>query len=219
MKKTNTPLEETTELKDANGNTISINPEPENDSLKDDNLVDKKTLKKYRIHWYHRIPYPVRALLIKYWFFGLNYFLFQMGLGSLDFFRGDATNTFAVSTLMLIFVSGFALGVFNDIFVYNILDVIEDEPGSKQPFVIFKSKKVYSLFINVIFGLIVGFLGTYLCGVLSQLVDPNLESFWFREPLSAALVMFIVDGAFVGLKDLIVMIIRHFRGNHTVYDD
>lgn len=219
MKKTNTPLEETTELKDENGNTVSINPEPEKDSLKDDNLVDKKILKKYKVHWYHRIPYPVRALLIKYWFFGLNYFLFQMGLGSIDFFRASTTNTFAVSTLLLVFVSGFALGVFNDIFVYNILDVIEDVPGSKEPYVFFKSKKVYSLFINVFYGLVVGFLSMYLCGLLSQLVDPALESFWFREPLTAALVMFIVDGAFIGLKNLAVMIFRHFRPKETVYDD
>ena len=121
MKKTNTPLEETTELKDENGNTVSINPEPEKDSLKDDNLVDKKILKKYKVHWYHRIPYPVRALLIKYWFFGLNYFLFQMGLGSIDFFRASTTNTFAVSTLLLIFVSGFAAwDIFDDI--QNVID-------------------------------------------------------------------------------------------------
>jgi hypothetical protein len=66
---------------------------------------------------------------------------------------------------------------------------------------------------------VVGFLSMYLCGLLSQLVDPALESFWFREPLTAALVMFIVDGAFIGLKNLVVMIFRHFRPKETVYDD
>jgi hypothetical protein len=198
-------------LKDENGNQVVINGEKE-DSKED--LVDKKTLKKYRVHWYQRIPYPVRAEFIKYWFFGLNYFLFDMGIGSLEFFRGSTTDMLAYSTLILFLISGFALGVFNDIFLYNILDVIEDYPKQKQPFVIFKSKKIYSLFINIVYGIVVVFLSRWLSGLIALAIDPQLTSSWgwFREPFTCALVMFVVDGAFIGVKNLIVLLVRRIKG-------
>ena len=65
------------------------------------------------------VPYPVKALLIKYWFFGLNYFLFQRGLGSLFAQLTDK------NSLYLRIISSFALGVFNDFLVYPILDTIQ----------------------------------------------------------------------------------------------
>ncbi len=201
------------QLKDENGNPISMNPDANNGQK--ENLVDKKTLKKYKVHWYQRIPYPVRALFIKYWFFGLNYFLFEMGLGSISIFRESTGDTFAAASMILILISGLALGVFNDIFVYNILDVIEDYPGQKKPFVIFKSKKVYSLFINVIFGIVVAFLGRWLSGLIALAIDPELTNVWgwFREPLTCGLMMFIVDGALISIKNFIVYLYHHFKGD------
>ncbi len=201
------------QLKDENGNPISMNPDANNGQK--ENLVDKKTLKKYKVHWYQRIPYPVRALFIKYWFFGLNYFLFEMGLGSISIFRESTGDTFAAASMILILISGLALGVFNDIFVYNILDVIEDYPGQKKPFVIFKSKKVYSLFINVIFGIVVAFLGRLLSGLIALAIDPELTNVWgwFREPLTCGLMMFVVDGALISIKNFIVYLYHHFKGD------
>lgn len=188
-------------LKDEEGKDLYIN---------DEGLVDKKTLKKYKVHWYQKIPYPVRALFIKYWFFGLNYYLFEVGLGSIPYFREGTQSMTSLASFILMLISGFALGVFNDIFVYNILDVIEDYPHQKDPFVFFKSKKVYSLFINIAFGLVVGFLGIYLSGLLNLAIDPEGSSFWFREPFSCGLMMFLVDGGLIGIKDFLVLAYRHF---------
>lgn len=197
-------------LKDKNGKEIIINQ----DKATHDDLVDKKTLKKYRVHWYQKIPYPVRALFIKYWFFGLNYFLFDMGIGSLSFFsQSSTTDIFAYATLILFLISGFALGVFNDIFVYNILDVIEDRPKEKEPFVIFKSTKLYSLFINIVYGIIVVFISRWISGSIALAIDPELTNVWgwFREPLTCGLVMFVVDGAFIGIKNMIVLSVKKIK--------
>lgn len=188
------------ELKDKEGNIININSET---SLSGDDLVDKKTLKKYRIHWYQKIPYPVRALFIKYWFFGLNYFLFMVGIGSLSYFQ--STELFGFKSLLLMFICGFALGVFNDLFVYNILDVIEDYPLQSRRYMFFKSKKVYSLFINTLYGLILGMGSLLLCGILARVVYESTEiDFLFREPFTVALVEFLIDLVIVELKNLIV---------------
>lgn len=168
----------------------------------EEGLVDKKTLKKYRVHWYNRIPYPVKSLFIKYWFFGLVYFLFMNGLGSLEIFRSETL--FSVMTLVLILITGLAIGVFNDLLVYNILDVLEDYPGQKEDYVFFKSRKLYSIFINAVYGLVIGFCGIYLSGTLASLVDPSLSSLWFREPFTCGLVLFFVDFVFLLLKYLFV---------------
>lgn len=188
------------ELKDEEGNVININSTA---SSNGEDLVDKKTLKKYKIHWYQKIPYPVRALLIKYWFFGLNYFLFMVGLGSLSYFQN--TELFGFKSLLLMFICGFALGVFNDLFVYNILDVIEDYPSQSRRFVFFKSKKVYSLFINTFYGLVLGMGSLLLCGILARVVYESTEiDFLFREPFTVALVEFIIDLLIIEFKNLIV---------------
>lgn len=176
----------------------------------DDSIVDKKTLKKYKVHWYNKIPYPVKALFIKYWFFGLVYFLFMNGLGSLPVFRNESS--FTVMTLVLVLITGLAIGVFNDLLVYNILDVIEDFPGQKDLYVLYKSRKLVSLLINVFYGLVLGFLSLYLCALISSAIDPTLTSYWFREPFSAALVIFVLDAAFVGLKDLLARFVFR-KGN------
>ncbi len=175
-----------------------------NSEKEDDGIVDKKTLKQYKVHWYNKIPYPVKSLFIKYWFFGLIYFLFMNGLGSLEIFRSE-TN-FSSMTFVLIIITGLAIGVFNDLLVYNILDVIEDFPGQKDDYVIFKSRKIYSLFINIVYGVAVGFLGIFISGKFSELIDPTYSTFWFREPFTAGLMLFVVDGIFILIKDLI----KHF---------
>ncbi len=138
-----------------------------------------------------------------------------MGLGSISIFRESTGDTFAAASMILILISGIALGVFNDLFVYNILDVIEDYPGQKKPYVIFKSKKVYSLFINVIFGIVVAFLGRWLSGLIALAIDPELTNVWgwFREPLTCGLMMFVVDGALISIKNFIVYLYHYFRGD------
>lgn len=193
--------QESNKLIDDEGNEININPEVKKD-YKDEDLVDKKTLKKYRIHWYQKIPYPVRALLIKYWFFGLNYFLFQNGLGSLSFFREASQDLFALNTFILMIICGLAIGVFNDIFVYNILDTIEDYPGQSKDYVIYKSNKVISLLINTLYGLILGVVSLIICGLLSSLI--GTDSFWFREAFSVAVIEFLIDFLIIGIKNIFV---------------
>ena len=181
-------------------------------------LVDKKVLKKYQTHWYQKIPYPVRALLIKYWFFGLVYFLFEMGIGAIPYFRNDSSvSILAVNSIILMLITGLGLGVFNDLLLYNILDLIEDVPGEKRPYVLFKSKKIYSLFINSIYGVIVGFLSLYICGLIAKAISPTSETYFFREPLTCALIMFIVDYIFLSIKNLIVYIYKKYVKKITNY--
>lgn len=187
-----------------------------NQTIYNDNLtepiVNKKVLKKYRLHWYQKVPYPIRALFIKYWFFGLVYFLFEMGLGSIPYFS-QSTEIYAVPTLLLTFITGLACGVFNDFFVYNILEVIEDDPGERNPYIMYKSRKIYSMLINIVYGVVVVFVSIYLCGLIVIAMNPNTEGdtyYYFREPLTCGLMMFAIDYAFIFIKNLIVYIYKKY---------
>ena len=161
---------------------------------------------KKQLAWYNRIPFWVKAVIIKYWFFGLNYFLFEMGLGYL---LNDMT---AYSAWLLILIGSFAQGIFNDVLVYNILDAWENVPGEAKNWEFFKSKKLYSLFINIAYGLVWGFLTYYLCGIIATAIQTQwAESYFFQEPLSFAVIGFLIDGVFVLFKDSIVYLIQRRR--------
>ncbi len=164
---------------------------------------EEKKREKANRSFLARIPYPVKALFIKYWFFGLNYFLFQMGLGYL-FLQLTEQNS-----LYLRLISSFALGVFNDFLVYPILDTIQIYDGQGSPYWRCRGKHIYSFFVNVLYGFIVGALSWFICLKLYLLIaslDPS--TFFFREPFSFALVRFIVDGLFIFIKDIIIRLIK-----------
>lgn len=149
------------------------------------------------------VPYPVKALLIKYWFFGLNYFLFQMGLGSLFAQLTDK------NTLYLRIISSFALGVFNDFLVYPILDTIQIYDKEGRYYWMCRGKHIYSFFVNVVYGFLVGFLSWLICLKLYLLIASYFPyTYFFREPFSFALVRFLVDGFFLFIKNLIVYLVK-----------
>ena len=118
----------------------------------------------------------------------------------------------AYSAWLLILIGSFAQGIFNDVLVYNILDAWENVPGEAKNWEFFKSKKLYSLFINVAYGLLWGFLTYYLCGIIATAIQSQwAESYFFQEPLSFAVIGFLIDGVFVLFKDSIVYLIQRRR--------
>ncbi len=166
-------------------------------------LCNEKKKRRKSPSFLSTVPYPVKALLIKYWFFGLNYFLFQRGLGYL-FLELTKANS-----LYLRLISGFALGVFNDLLLYPILRVLEVSEGESFPYVFFTGKHVYSLLINVAYGRLIGFLSYLACLNLYNLIAASYpNTFFFREPFSYGLMAFLIDFAFLGLKNLCVYLIK-----------
>lgn len=194
---------------------ISMEKEPDKRKREEQDFKDKKGVfadsnayeeGKKQLAWYHRIPFFVKAVLIKYWFFGLNYFLFEMGLGYLF------PDMSAYSAWLLILIASLAQGVFNDILVYNILDAWENKPGEAKNYELFKSKKLYSLFINIVYGFVWGFITYYLCGTIATAIQHLWpQSYFFQEPLSFALIGFAVDAVFVSIKDGIVAFVEARR--------
>lgn len=161
-----------------------------------ENKVDKP-----KVSFLKKIPFSIKAILIKYWFYGMYYYFIIMGLGSLFL---DLTSE---NTLYLVIIFCLFAGICNDLLLNTILDVIENKPGESKKYIIFKKKKsVLSTLINLVYGFTWGFISMY---IPSLYVDLSETVSWIgREPFSFALIALGVDFIFVLLKDLIVYLVR-----------
>lgn len=153
----------------------------------------EKEIKEYqKPNFFSKIPYGVKAELIKYWFYGALFFFIGMGMSA----QGE----------MLALLGGLIGGVVFDFMYGNILLIIETEKGQHDDYIIYKSKKLYSLVFNILFELAVFFATAYICiAIVSTYGERDI---WlFQEPLSQALVALLVDGVLLLIKFAIKKIV------------
>lgn len=159
----------------------------------------QEKVKPYQVSFFDKIPFAVKALVIKYWFFGALYFFFVMGITA---FMGDKYSV----TLQMLLLS-VVIGVANDFLVDNILLALETSHHEAHWWWMIKSKKLYSLFLNLAYGFVLGFGASLLCAYFASLLPSNDFGF-FREPLSFAFVALALDLLLTGLKDGLVYLFR-----------
>src|SRR5574344_252188 len=121
---------------------------------------------KIKIPWYEKIPFSVKAIVFKYWFIGLDYFLFAMGL---TLWLGDNYNPFLQMVIL-----GLAMGFFDDFMLYNIYGAFENGYHQARWYEIYKSRKFLSLIINLVYGLAWSFATSYSAAALANLVNNGL---------------------------------------------
>lgn len=167
--------------------------------LVDDEEISMDNMDAYKQQGFiARLPYWVKAIFIKYWFYGAICFFSLMGSGLI----GENAALFA----------GVLAGCLFDIVVYNILKMMDSDENESRHYIMYKSKKFYSLLINIVFQVLVFFLAMLFCSSIVNLYD-NPENNWFlQEPFSIGLVLFIIDGIFITIKGLIVLLIKRIKG-------
>ena len=173
--------------KKANNDNVKINI---NDSEATD--IDKYT----KTSFLSKIPYWIKAIFIKYWFYGAVCFFVGMGLGNLG-----------VKDFIYVLVAGLISGALNDIACGNILLMMDSDKNESSNFMIYKKKTIWSLLINILYAILIYFLaGLFNYAIISLYTDPTI---WFlQEPLSQALVLTLFDGVFLTFKYLIRVMIR-----------
>ena len=130
-----------------------------------DRLVnaDKKTYpktkedpgKKYRSNSFlNKIPSPIKALFIKFWFSGAICFFIYWGLGMQIW-----------DTLDMVVVLGTVWGMVNDLLVNNAFHFFEITPGSNNKWMMFPKKKLWTLFANIVYGIIVSVIVAYIYSI------------------------------------------------------
>ena len=164
------------------------------------NKYDPKEIEKYQKNGFlSKIPYWVKAILMKYWFFGAIIFFMMMGIPGL------------ASSLKYV-VAGIAGGAIIDVACNNILLLIETNKHEARHFMICPKSKhgVLSLFINVVYGLALFTATAYTCDAIIKLYKDG--TFWlFQEPLTIALILSIYDGVVLGIKFGIVSLVKYLK--------
>ena len=171
--------------------------------------ADKKTYpknsvdpgKKYRSNGLiDRIPSPVKALFIKFWFNGAVCFFIFWGLGM-----------YIPSMLDMIVIFGAVLGMVTDIFVNNTFHFFAITPGSNNKWMMFPKRKFWTFFANILYSIIVLAIVVYLYTVINLLINTisgTLDQLYFGvEPVAFGLLYVAVDMVFIGIKNLVIKII------------
>lgn len=151
-------------------------------------------------------PFWLKALFIKFWFFGLVCYFVLMGLGTL--FVGSDGNISVQKSWDLYVLCGLVCGVFVDCFVNPIFRMMESDRKEYNYFMMFPFpfKKIWTFFANLVY-----YLGVMaLVALFYELIFGELKvaEFIGVEPLGFGLACLIVDMALIGIKDLIVFLVK-----------
>ncbi len=176
-----------------------------------DRLVnaDKKTYsdpkadpgKKYRSKGFiDKIPDPIKALFIKFWFSGAVCFFIYWGLGM-----------YIWDTLDMIVVLGIVMGMVTDVLVNNAFHFFAVTKGSNNKWMMFPKRKFWTFFANIIYGLIVVYLvaSTYtaLNALLNAINGSDGTVYVGVEPILFGILYVAIDMLFIGIKNLTLKII------------
>ncbi len=143
--------------------------------------------KQYRSGFLDRIPAPVKALFVKFWFNGaVCYFIFWgLGMYISDF-------------LDMIVVLSIVLGMITDLLTNNALRFVETLPGENDKWMMFPKKKFWTFFANILYALLV----LYCVIMLYETLKINVE------PILFGIFYMLFDILFICMKNLMKTIIN-----------
>lgn len=146
-----------------------------------------------------KIPSWLKALFIKFWFNGAVCFFVFWGLGM-----------FIPNFLDMIVVFGIVLGLVTDIFVNNIFRFLENYPGQNTRWMMFPKKKLWTLFANIAYAMLVLLCVVYLYNAINYMVlGPSADGNFILavEPIAFGIIYLLVDLAFISIKNMILSIV------------
>ena len=153
-----------------------------------------KEFNPYRTDFLARIPTFIKALFVKWWFAGVVCFFVNMGLG-----------IYISATADLILFDGIFLGLVVDVFVNPLFRFMETDRREYNDYMMFPFplKAYWTFFTNVLY-----YTGV---AIIVNFVYNFINKFMFSlaiEPLSWALIVLAVDMVFIGIKDLVVHLVK-----------
>ena len=176
-----------------------------------DRLVnaDKKTYpktksdpgKKYRSKGFlDRIPSPIMALFIKFWFSGAVCFFIYWGLGM-----------YIWDSLDMIVVLGVVMGMVTDVLVNNAFRFFAVTEGENDKWMLFPKRKFWTFFTNIVYAVILVWLVALIYSVTNVLLNmvngTDGQIFLGVEPVLFGILYVAVDMLFIGIKNLFTKII------------
>lgn len=167
---------------------------------------EQKQFDPYKRDILSRIPVWLKALFIKWWFFGAVAYFSLMGLMSIT------------DNLDKMVVTGVIAGIIAELFVNPIFRYMEVD-GEYKPYVMFPFpfKAFWTFFANILYYVLVTFAVSWIyTGINIMIGATQTSGFLAIEPLLFALFMLAVDMAAIGIKDLIVFLVKKLHKKKVV---
>jgi hypothetical protein len=157
----------------------------------------EKEVRPYKYSRLSKIPAVIKAVIIKYWFAGAIYFFIGWGI---------PYNT--IDQLDVMAGLGLAIGLVTDVIVNKILILLDDDKNKMRKYIMFSKKKIYSILINLIYGLVLSVFISYTYSYINVLVIniknlPKESVVLPVEPLLYGLFFLIYDFLFLTIRNLI----------------
>ena len=167
-----------------------------------DGKDSRKEFNPYRTDFLGRLPTFVKALFVKWWFAGVVCFFVNMGLG-----------IYISATADLILFDGIFLGLVVDVLVNPLYRFMESDRREFNNYTMFPFplKAYWTFFTNVLYYIGVAILVNFVYNFINDyMFSLNIE------PLSWALIVVAVDMVFIGIKDLVVYLIKKRKKERLV---
>lgn len=168
---------------------------------KDYSKSEKDPGKKYRSRGFlDKIPDPVKAIFIKFWFNGAVCFFIFWGLGMYLWDPLDMSVVLAV-----------VLGMVNDLLVNNTFHFFEITPGSNNKWMMFPKKKFWTFFANIAYSFVVLLFVIWSYNIINiirlQILGENAQGVFGVEPILFGIFYVAFDMLFIGMKNLAIRIV------------
>lgn len=154
------------------------------------------------------LPTWLKAIFIKWWFAGCVCYFIMMGLGS-----------FIASDLDLWFLTALTLGIVVDLFVNPIYHYMQSPEKEYDPYMMFPFpfKAFWTFFTNIFYYFIVMFIVNLIMSAINLGIKAAGGEFaiWL-SPLVFATLTTAVDMAFIGIKDLIVYLVKRGKAKKAL---
>ena len=162
----------------------------------------RKQFDPYRTDFLRNVPIAVKALFVKWWFAGAVCFFVNMGLGN-----------YISDNLDMLVLTGIVMGVVVDMFVNPLLHFMESDEREYDKYMMFPFpfKAFWTFFTNIIYFLAVMICVNYIYFGINLLFTVGDSTGFWMEPLLFGVFTVIVDMAFVGIKDGIVLLVKKCR--------
>lgn len=163
-----------------------------------------KEFNPYKLDKLSRVPTWIKAIFIKWWFAGCVYYLIGMGLGSI-----------IVNNENRMLLTGVTLGIVVDVLVNPALRYFQSSEKEFDNYIMFPFpfKKYWTFLTNILYYIVVAIGVLYLYVGLNLIIDAIRGGVSGNinvgvEPLLYGTFCVIVDMAFIGIKDLIVFLVK-----------
>ncbi len=160
----------------------------------------EEELEKYTSRRPVRIPEALGVCLAKWWFAGAMYYFCGFGL-SLSHW------------VDMILVYSIVLGMVNDLLTHTLIRFFDKQKGDSDRWFMVNKKGVAGLALNILysFPVILAVWGLYEVVKLVAALLAGRQVTVGAEPFSFGLFVLAVDLAFVGIKNLIVRLVKNSR--------